>query len=99
MNEGYLLSAVDQSPLEAPRGMLKSILDRGLARAIMTPLRRPDRDLIMPALVGNPTLQEMADPLAPCFPLNGARMVSRLTRRELDERLAVVLRQIGRAHV
>ncbi|MFH1139754.1 MAG: Coenzyme F420 hydrogenase/dehydrogenase, beta subunit C-terminal domain [Pseudomonadota bacterium] len=92
MNHGYLLSTADKGPLEALRGFLKSGLDRGAARAILTPRRGPGTGLIMPTLVANPALLDQADPLAPCFPLNAARMVSRLTRRELDDRIAVVLR-------
>ena len=92
MGNGYLISAAEAGPLEAIRGILKSALTNDLVHAVMAPLARPGRDLIMPALVRDPELLNRADPLAPCFPLNAARMVSRLTRREQDDRIAVVLR-------
>jgi formate dehydrogenase subunit beta len=50
------------------------------------------KDLIMPMLVTNPERLESADPLAPAFPMNAAKLVSRLTRKPLGAKVVAVLR-------
>jgi formate dehydrogenase subunit beta len=46
----------------------------------------------MPALISDPKYLTEIDPLAPAFFLNGARMVSRLSRKSMGQKIAVVLR-------
>ena len=46
----------------------------------------------MPTLVTDPEQLNGTDPLAPVFPLNGAKIVSRLTRKPMGAKVAVVLR-------
>jgi len=50
------------------------------------------KNSVMPTLVTDPEKINGVDPLAPVFPMNAAKVVSKLTRRPLDEKIAVVLR-------
>jgi formate dehydrogenase subunit beta len=48
--------------------------------------------MVMPTLVTAPDQLEGADPLAPCFPMNAARIASRLARKPMGAKWAAVLR-------
>jgi len=48
--------------------------------------------VVMPTLVTDPEKINGVDPLAPVFPINAAKVVSKLTRRPIDGLVAVVLR-------
>jgi len=50
------------------------------------------KNVVMPTLVTDPEKINGSDPLAPVFPMNAAKVVSRLTRKPLGEKVAVVLR-------
>ena len=50
------------------------------------------KNSVMPALVTEPEKLDGADPLAPAFPLNAARMLSKLTRKPSGMTTAAVLR-------
>lgn len=82
----------DQDTLGALRDFLKRILEEGKISALMVTQHLPRRKTVMPTLVTDPQKLDGADPLAPVFPLNSAKMVSKLTRRPLNGRVAVVLR-------
>jgi len=78
--------------LESVRKFLTSLFDTGGISSILIPLRNHTTNALMPTLVSDPRELERADPFAPCFPMNAARLVSRLTKRPGDETIAVVLR-------
>jgi len=46
----------------------------------------------MPTLITDPERLDGADPLSPAFPMNGAKIVSRLTRKASGGKVAVVIR-------
>lgn len=75
---------------------LESLACRILAlddiHAVFGPLRQPLPAVVMPTLISDPDHLTGFDPLAPAFPLNAARMLSRLTRRPSRGRIAAVLR-------
>jgi len=73
-------------------GVLRAVLAGGMVDALLVPLRHPAGDALAPALVKDPALLDLADPLAPVLPLNGARLVSMLTQRPPRPRIAAVLR-------
>jgi formate dehydrogenase subunit beta len=60
--------------------------------AILVPQRLPTNTMVMPVLVSDPHRLADMDPLAPAFPLNAAKIVSRLTRKPTGEKVAVMLR-------
>lgn len=76
----------------ALRGFFRAVLESEGIRAILVPQRLPMRNTVMPTLVGNPDQLDGVDPLAPCFPLNAAKIVSKLTRKPMGGKIAAVLR-------
>ncbi|MGD2125232.1 MAG: Coenzyme F420 hydrogenase/dehydrogenase, beta subunit C-terminal domain [Desulfobacteraceae bacterium] len=70
----------------------KKLLQDGDMSALLVPQRLPMKNVVMPTLVTDPAKINGADPLAPVFPINAAKVVSKLTRRPLGGTVAVVLR-------
>jgi len=50
------------------------------------------KSAVMPTLVTDPEKLHAVDPLSPAFPINAAKLVSRLTRKPVGSPIAVVLR-------
>jgi formate dehydrogenase (coenzyme F420) beta subunit len=86
------INVKDQDPLEAIQRLLEKILSQETIDAVLVPKRLPVGAMVMPTLVSDPAQLEGVDPLAPAFALNAAKVVSRLTRKPLAGRLAVMLR-------
>ena len=81
-----------QGPVRALQKFFKGLLGDESLSGIMLPVHLFDHGMPMPTLVTDPDRLDRADPLAPAFPLNSARLVSRLTRGPSGERIAVVMR-------
>ncbi|NTU47433.1 MAG: 4Fe-4S binding protein [Syntrophobacteraceae bacterium] len=82
----------DRNPVASLQGFLKAMLRDGNLGALMVAQHLPMKGTVMPTLVTDPEMLEGADPLAPVFPINAAKVVSRLTRRPAGAEVAVVLR-------
>lgn len=82
----------ERDPVRSLQGFLKSLLEKGGIDALLVAGHLPFKNTIMPTLVTDPEKLDQADPLAPAFPVNAARMVSKLTRKPLSQRVAVLLR-------
>jgi len=82
----------EQNLLTSLSGFFKSLLQDGDLGAVMVPQHLPMKNAVMPTLVTDPEKINGADPLAPVFPLNAAKVVSKLTRRPTGRQVAVVLR-------
>ncbi|MBW1771587.1 MAG: Coenzyme F420 hydrogenase/dehydrogenase, beta subunit C-terminal domain [Deltaproteobacteria bacterium] len=82
----------EQDLLTSLNGFFKSLLQDGDLGAVMVPQHLPMKNAVMPTLVTDPEKINGADPLAPVFPLNAAKVVSKLTRRPTGRQVAVVLR-------
>ncbi len=82
----------EQNPLEALQQFFAGILKLKDVTSILVPQRLPARNMIMPTLVTDAALLEGVDPLAPAFPMNAARIASRLTRKPMGSKVAAVLR-------
>jgi formate dehydrogenase subunit beta len=78
--------------LDGLREFLGQVLARPEIAAVLVPCQLPMKAMVMPTLVTDPERLSMANPLAPAFPLNTARMVSRLTRKEAGGTIVAVLR-------
>ncbi len=78
--------------LAAARHFLIDVLNSDSIDAIVVPLVSEGGHSIMPELVTVPSRLEQADPLSPCFPMNSARLISRLTRKPGNRKIAAVLR-------
>ncbi|BBD09215.1 Coenzyme F420 hydrogenase/dehydrogenase, beta subunit C-terminal domain [Desulfovibrio ferrophilus] len=79
-------------PLRAIQGLLVQLLEQNEATAVLTPRHMPLKGTVMPALISDPAEMDQADPLSPAFPLNAAKMVSRLTKGSGGKPVAAVLR-------
>jgi formate dehydrogenase subunit beta len=86
------LAVNNRNPVESVRGFLKLLLETGVVSAVLVPERLTAKNSLMPALVVSPDKLDAADPLAPAFPLNGARVLSRLSRKPSGAMMAAVLR-------
>jgi formate dehydrogenase subunit beta len=82
----------ERNLLSSLQGFFKTLLENGKIDALLVPQHLPMRDVVMPTLVTDPEKLNGTDPLAPVFPINAAKMVSRLTRKPLEGNVAVVLR-------
>jgi formate dehydrogenase subunit beta len=69
-----------------------NLLAQESIRAILVPQRLPMKTMVMPTLVTDPAQLDGVDPLSPAFPMNGAKVLSKLTRRPSGGKIAAVLR-------
>lgn len=84
VNNGDLLAALQD--------FAHKILDLKDIGAILAPWRLPMNNMVMPTLLTDPEQLQGVDPLSPSFPMNSAKVVSRLTRRPPGSRVAAFLR-------
>ena len=82
----------DQDLLKTLRELFKSVLAQDDISAILVPWRLPMKNMVMPTLITDPGRLDGADPLSPAFPMNSAKVVSRLTRKASGGKVAVVIR-------
>jgi formate dehydrogenase subunit beta len=78
--------------LKSLQGFFKDILKLEDISAILVPQHLPMKKMVMPTLVTDPDHLTDADPLAPAFAMNAAKIVSRLTRKAMGAKIAAVLR-------
>ncbi|MBT8364267.1 MAG: formate dehydrogenase, partial [Deltaproteobacteria bacterium] len=78
--------------LGALRGLFEDILKIDDIKAILVPQHLPMKNMVMPTLVTDPDQLNGVDPLAPAFPMNTAKIVSRLTRKPMGGKIAAVMR-------
>ncbi|WP_022666738.1 Coenzyme F420 hydrogenase/dehydrogenase, beta subunit C-terminal domain [Desulfospira joergensenii] len=76
----------------ALKNFLKSLLESDAVDALLVPWHLPQDHHIMPTLITDPKSLDGADLLSPCFPLNGAKLASRLTKRPSGKKLGLVMR-------
>ncbi len=82
----------DNSLTKGLQQFFKQLLATEEIDALFLPVRLKDSFSIMPSLVTDSAQIEDAVPLSPAFPLNSARMVSRLSYKESGRKTAVLLR-------
>jgi len=92
MTDTYRLDPQDGGMVAAIRNFLQSLLAAEAVRAVLAPQHLPMKRMVMPTLVTRSEGMDGVDPLAPCFPMNAARIASRLTRKPMGARWAAVLR-------
>jgi formate dehydrogenase subunit beta len=91
MADKYKLGARNGDENAALRELLKDVLAQPEISAVVAPLGGAG-DAVMPALVSDPDRLDDARPLSPSFPVNAARLMSRLTRKPARGRIAALLR-------
>jgi formate dehydrogenase subunit beta len=72
--------------------LFKNILEREAISAVLAPWRLPAKKMVMPTLLTDPDQLNGVDPLSPAFPINSAKIASRLTRRSSGGTIAAVMR-------
>lgn len=82
----------DNSLGKGLRKFFKQLLNTQDIDAVFLPMRLKSSTSIMPALVTDPDELDAAVPISPAFPVNSARMVSRLSYKESGRKTAVLLR-------
>ena len=86
------INVTDGNLLASLQELFQSILRMEDVSAILVPQHLPMKNMVMPALVTDPKQLKGADPLAPVFPMNAAKIASRLTRKPMGGKVAAVLR-------
>ncbi len=86
------LETKDKDLLASLKDFFRSILELDEISAILVPQRLPMKNMVMPTLVSDPERLDDADPFSPAFPMNAAKIVSRLTRKPMGAKVAAVLR-------
>jgi len=92
MAKTAIIDVKNQDILASLREFFRSILQLEDISAILVPQRLPMKNMVMPTLVADPERLEDVDPLSPAFPMNTAKVVSKLTRKPIGKKVAVVLR-------
>jgi formate dehydrogenase (coenzyme F420) beta subunit len=92
MTDTYRLDPQGGGIVAVVRSFLQSLLAAEAVRAVLVPQHLPMKRMVMPTFVTRPEGMEGVDPLAPCFPINAARIASRLARKPMGARWAAVLR-------
>ena len=92
MASTYRLEVENGDIVAGLRSFLQSLISTEAVRAVLLPQHLPMKSMVMPTLVTEPDRMEGADPLAPCFPMNAARIASRLARKPMGAKWAAVLR-------
>lgn len=82
----------EQNLVTSLQDFFKTMLQEGDISALMVAQHLGMKNAVMPALVTEPEKLDGADPLAPVYPINAAKVVSRLTRKPIRGKVAVVLR-------
>jgi len=77
--------------LAAVRGFLRWLLEAKVVDALLVPMETP-AGTVAPALVADPGMLDVANPLAPVMGLNVARVAGKVSVREPRGRIGVVLR-------
>ena len=77
---------------ESFRKFFEGLLEKQIVQAVFVPMRQPDGRMVMPTLVREPEWLKNLDPLAPVISTGAARLLSLLTYKDRDFRIAAFLR-------
>ncbi len=92
MTDLFEITVTNQNLRVALNGFLKKVLQADGIGGVLAPMRLTAKQRVMPALITDVHCLDDADLPAPVFPINSARLVSRLTRKPLGAKIAVVMR-------
>lgn len=86
------IEVTDGYPTSAIQVFLEKVLATEEITALFVSKHMHPQLGVMPALIADAVELKWADPLAPAFPINGAKMISRLTRGLSGKHIAAVAR-------
>jgi formate dehydrogenase subunit beta len=92
MSLSVKIEVKNQDLLASLQVFFKSVLEQEPVSALLVPQKLPMKNTIMPTLVTNPEQLSGVDPLAPYFPMNASKIVSRLSRKSMGGKVVAVLR-------
>jgi len=81
-----------QDLLTSLKAFCTKLLEQDAISAILVPQRLPMKSMVMPTLVTEPDHLDGVDPLSPAFPMNGAKVLAKLTRRPSGGKIAAIMR-------
>jgi formate dehydrogenase (coenzyme F420) beta subunit len=82
----------NKQPVTAIQSFLTQILADPEISAVLAPARQAPGRAVMPSLITDPEQMKWVDPLAPAFPMNSAKILSKLTRGLSRRRFAAMVR-------
>jgi len=92
MSKKAAVKVIEGKTEEAIVGFLKSLLEKGVVEAIMVPRALPSKDGFVQTLIRNPEMLNGVSVLSPTMPVQSARVVSNLTVKNLEKKVAAVLK-------
>jgi formate dehydrogenase subunit beta len=92
MSKKAAVKVIEGKTEEAIGGFLKSLLEKGVVDAIMIPKALPSKDGFVQTLIRNPEKLNEVCVLSPTMPVQSARVISNLTVKNLEKKVAAVLK-------
>jgi formate dehydrogenase subunit beta len=92
MSRKAAVKVIEGKTEEAIVGFLKSLLEKKVVEAIMVPKALPSKDGFVQTLIRNPEKLNGVSVLSPTMPVQSARVISNLTVKNLEKKVAVVLK-------
>jgi formate dehydrogenase subunit beta len=92
MSKKAAVKVIEGKTEEAIVGFLKSLLEKGVVEGIMVPKPLPSKDGFVQTLIRNPEMLNGVSVLSPTMPVQSARVVSSLSVKNLDKKVAVVMK-------
>ncbi|HXX33832.1 MAG TPA: 4Fe-4S dicluster domain-containing protein [Thermodesulfobacteriota bacterium] len=92
MSKKAAVKVIDGKTEEAIVGFLKSLLEKGVIEGIMVPKPLPSKDGFVQTLIRNPEMLNGVSVLSPTMPVQSSRVVSSLSVKNLDKKVAVVMK-------
>jgi formate dehydrogenase (coenzyme F420) beta subunit len=86
------VSTGNKDVLASMRALLKNILESDEIGGLLAPAKNPGNETVMPTLLADSEQLDRVEPLTPAFPINAAKLVSRLTRKSAGPKIAALLR-------
>jgi formate dehydrogenase subunit beta len=82
----------DKNPVAAVKSLLNKVIDAESVGGVLVQSHLPAKGPPMPTLITDSDKLDRADPFAPAFPINAAKMAARLTHGRSGQTVAAVLR-------
>jgi formate dehydrogenase subunit beta len=92
MSKKAAVKVIEGKTEEAIVGFLKSLLEKGVVEAIMVPKALPSKDGFVQTLIRNPEMLNGVSVLSPTMPVQSARVISGLSVKNLDKKVAAVMK-------
>jgi formate dehydrogenase subunit beta len=92
MSKKAAVKVIEGKTEEAIVGFLKSLLEKGVVEAIMVPKALPSKDGFVQTLIRNPEMLNGVAVLSPTMPVQSARVISSLSVKNLDKKVAAVMK-------